>query len=226
MDWQTYEIKPGADLSDANLSGHEFYREVLRGGAGANLTRCVFKRANLRASRHYHSDFGGANLTEADMRDTFCYEAKFGSRYRENTVPALLLRTDFRGAYLGGSDLDGVNASGGLFSGADLDACRAWGTSFDGADFAEAKLTMLNLYGYNITLDGAPSSFLFANLENADLSGAFLVRCIFVGANLTGANLHNVNLNGANLSGANLSGANLSGANLSGATMPDGTIHR
>ena len=50
MVWQNYEIKPSADLSDANLSGHEFYREVLRGGPGANLTKCVFKRANLRAS--------------------------------------------------------------------------------------------------------------------------------------------------------------------------------
>ena len=116
-----YKIEPGADFSDANFSGVDFYKSLrnpLNGMPGVNFQGCIFKRGNLRASRHYHSDFLGADLTDADMRDTFCFEAVFGRPPKgyADEVPALLLKTDFRGAYLGGSYLCAVNARGALFA--------------------------------------------------------------------------------------------------------------
>ena len=68
-----------------------------------------------------------------------------------------------------------------------------------------------------------------ANLENSDLSRAFLRDSILINANLKNTNLHQAELSYANLSNANLSEANLkqsdlistnlSGANLSGANL-------
>lgn len=204
-------IEPGADLSDAYLFGLDFYElfgvKELRGGPGANLQKCIFKRANLKASRHYHSLFYGADLTDADMSDTYCYETAFGPIQNEHRpgMSALLLNTNFRGAYLGGSRLTGVNASGAVFVRANLDYCSAHGAIFNGADFTGAKLTKLNQDQPGQLSEFGPTNFSFANLSGANLSGA--------------------NLSDANLYKANLSGANLSGANLSGATMPDGTTH-
>jgi uncharacterized protein YjbI with pentapeptide repeats len=200
MEVNGYKIEPGADFSDANFSGVDFYKSLrnpLNGMPGVNFQGCIFKRGNLRASRHYHSDFSGADLTEADMRDTFCFEAVFGRPPKgyADEVPALLLKTDFRGAYLGGSYLCAVNAQGALFAAADLNYCFTSGAVFDGADFTGANLKNLNgIHQIHPNVCG-PTSFISANLS------------------------------GVNLSGANLEGANLSGANLSGATMPDGTIH-
>ena len=195
-----YKIEPGADFSDANFGGVDFYERLglpINGGPGAFLNGCIFKRANLRGSRHYHSNLLGADLTDADMRDTFCYETKFGKSNwgYGNEVPALLLRTDFRGAYLGGSNLCAVNASGALFADADLDYCSASGAIFDGADFTGANLKKLNEMHPVLKNVCGPTSFIFANLS------------------------------GANLSGANLEGAILVGAILTGATMPNGTIY-
>jgi len=127
-----------------------------------------------------------------------------------NEVPALLLKTDFRGAYLGGSYLCAVNARGALFAAADLNYCFTSGAVFDGADFTGANLKNLN--GIHPTHANAcgPTSFISANLS---------------GANLSGANLSGANLTGADLTGADLTGADLTGANLTHATMPDGRIH-
>jgi hypothetical protein len=58
-----------------------------------------------------------------------------------------------------------------------------------------------------------------ADLSGADLSWANLREADLSGANLSGADLSWANLRGANLSEANLSGADLSGANLSGANL-------
>ena len=58
-----------------------------------------------------------------------------------------------------------------------------------------------------------------ANLDGANLAGAYLVRAYLAGANLAGAYLDGANLAGANLDGANLAGAYLRGANLAGANL-------
>ena len=223
-----YDIRPGANLSNAQLCGVDFYEllglKQLNGGPGANLRRCNFMRANLKASRHYHSDFLGADLTHADMRDTFCYEVRFGSGVKlEEEASALLVNTDFRGAYLGGSVFYGVNARGALFADANLEHCLAFGATFDGADFTGANLKNFNSF-YWIDHRFGPTSFSSANFENANLSDAWLRNCILTGANMTEANMTGANLNGTNLRFANLKGADLSGADLTGADLTEANL--
>jgi len=58
-----------------------------------------------------------------------------------------------------------------------------------------------------------------ANLEGANLGGAYLEGANLGGAYLEGANLEGANLEGAYLGGAYLEGANLEGANLEGAYL-------
>ena len=223
-----YDIHPGANLSNAQLCGVDFYEllglKQLNGGPGANLRRCNFMRANLKASRHYHSDFLGADLTNADMRDTYCYEVRFGSGVKlEEEASALLVNTDFRGAYLGGSVFYGVNARGALFASANLEYCVAFGATFDGADFTGANLKNFNSF-YWIDHRFGPTSFSSANFENANLSDARLRNCILTGANLRFANLKGADLSGANLYKADLTDANLTDANLTDANLTDANL--
>jgi len=85
---------------------------------------------------------------------------------------------------------------------------------------ARANLARANLDGAN--LGGA--YLARANLDGANLGGAYLARANLDGANLDGANLDGAylaraNLGGAYLARANLAGANLDGANLDGANL-------
>lgn len=63
------------------------------------------------------------------------------------------------------------------------------------------------------------SSFVLANLSNADLSAANLFGCDLSGANLNGANLNGADLRRADLRGASLRHASLVGAFLSDACL-------
>lgn len=166
------DIRPGADLSGHDLSDIDFYElfglKTLNGGPGANLQGCMFRDTNLRASRHYHSEFMGADLTRADMSETHCYETLFGrGKAHAHEIPALLLNANFNGAYLGGSHLNGVNASGASFIDANLSFCQAVGavfceTNFEGADFSNANLSGANFQGANLTAIITSESTLFS----------------------------------------------------------------
>ena len=200
-------IKPGDDLSGANFPNFDFYEHLglqgVNGGPGANLQRCIFKNANLHASRHYHSDFLGADLTGCDMSETYCRETLFGRHQaRPSESPALLLNANFNGAYLGGSHLNGVNASGASFVGADFTYCHISGAVFSGANFAGANFSQINPVFGKVH---DPIDFSFANLEGADFSDA--------------------NLSGANFFGANMTGVIINGGtSLRGAIRPDGSV--
>jgi uncharacterized protein YjbI with pentapeptide repeats len=63
-----------------------------------------------------------------------------------------------------------------------------------------------------------------ADLQQADLSGAYLTDIDFRGTYLAGAHLEEVNLERAELQGADLSGTFLSGADLSGADLTDADL--
>ncbi|MBD2083528.1 pentapeptide repeat-containing protein [Coleofasciculus sp. FACHB-542] len=67
-------------------------------------------------------------------------------------------------------------------------------------------------------------SFPFANLNNADLSGANLSNADLSGANLSNADLSGANLSNADLSGANFGHAYLATANLSHANLSDAKL--
>jgi uncharacterized protein YjbI with pentapeptide repeats len=66
--------------------------------------------------------------------------------------------------------------------------------------------------------------FSWANLYQADLSGAVLPRAILYHVNLSGANLKGANLDRADLIGANLREANLREAILTGANLREADL--
>ena len=83
------------------------------------------------------------------------------------------------------------------------------------ANLADANLD--GAYLVRANLDGA--NLDGAYLVRADLDGAYLAAAYLAGAYLAGANLAGANLARANLAGANLAGANLARANLDGAYL-------
>ena len=112
------------------------------------------------------------------------------------------------------ANLSGVNLSGADLMGADLRNANL-GTNLENADLENANLA--GAYLEDANLEGA-------YLENANLEGAYLENANLAGANLMGANLRGANLEDADLSGTNLGGAyleytNLENANLAGADL-------
>ncbi len=83
-----------------------------------------------------------------------------------------------------------------------------------GADLTEANLSDADL----VRIDLTEASLARAQLDRADLTDAHLPR-----ANLTDADLSNANLRLADLRGANLEDAKLEGADLSEADLEDAT---
>jgi len=109
-----YEIKPGANLSDADLRGANLSDADLRGAnlTGANLChanlchadlRCANLRdADLRYADLRYADLRGANLRDADLRYAYLRGANLNFAY-------------LRGADLRDADLTGVNLSDANF---------------------------------------------------------------------------------------------------------------
>jgi uncharacterized protein YjbI with pentapeptide repeats len=156
------------------------------------------------------------------------------------------------GANLAGADLEASNLTGANLSGANLDHAELWysklshvnlsGASLMWTDFGDDNLVDANfdnvVHAYDSAYDQADLNgaqlvnaniaagwFGWADLTNANFSGAYLPQAIFSYATLSGTNLSNTNLNSANLSNANFSGANLSGADLTYATLnPGGSV--
>jgi hypothetical protein len=94
-----YEIKPCADLYEANLNGADL--------SGANLYGAHLSRADLSGAALYEADLSGADLYGADLN---------GAHLRG----ADLSRADLRGANLNGANLDGAYLGRANLCGADL----------------------------------------------------------------------------------------------------------
>lgn len=91
-----------------------------------------------------------------------------------------------------------------------------------GADFAEAELDGASLLNADLEPGGfehPACSFMGAELNKANLSGARLSLCLFNEASLIGANLVNTALIGASFARAKLMRADLHGARLTGAVL-------
>ena len=94
------------------------------------------------------------------------------------------------------------------------------GTSQVDPDLSDAHLETANLGGVSVEHEFGTTT-VFADLSQANMTGANLRLAALWGANLERAALCGVNLRGASLAGAKLAGADLSEANLSGANLRD-----
>ena len=79
---------------------------------------------------------------------------------------------------------------------------------------------------HKLWLDSGRKEGKRADLEGANLIGAYLIGSNLEGADLEGSNLKGVNLMGANLEGANLGSANLRDADLGGADLKGAYLER
>ena len=172
-----YEIKPGANLRDANLSG-------------ADLHNAHLSNADLRGADLSHANLSGAKLNDANLSDASLVFAKLSG--------ADLRDAKLNDANLAGANLSGANLTSANLGHADLGSANLSGANLTGANLSDARFNSTNLS--NANLSGA--DLHNAYLSNADLAGANLA-----GANLRDASLDGAKLSGANLEGANLNDA-------------------
>jgi hypothetical protein len=152
-----YEIKPGADLSGANLryadlryadlSGANLYYANL---SGADLSGAILRRVNLSDAYLSGADLSGAILSGADLR--------YANLRRANLRGANLRYADLSGANLSGADLRYANLYGANLYGADLS-----GVDLSGANLSGANLRRVNLSGAKGLLN--PADWLAANFK-------------------------------------------------------------
>ncbi len=141
-----YDIKPGANLRNANLRGADLRHADLQ---GANLQNADLRGANLQNADLRGADLRGANLQGADLQG------------------ANLQNADLRGAYLQGANLQHANLQHANLRFADLQGANLRGADLRGADLRNADLRHADLQGAN--LRGA--NLLGAYLRGVGLQG-------------------------------------------------------
>ncbi len=226
---------PGVDLSYANLTDCEL--------DGANLTGANLTRAQLGGADFTDANLTDATLDEADFTEAILDATKLARTSLNGTVfsELALAGFDFRGAQGLGADFSGADLTGAQFGGAKLPQTNFSGATLIEANFQKAELPTAqfekvkaariqmaeaDLTGLHAS-DG--SDFTGANfrraradgaiweeaiLQQADFSGASLIRSIFNHASLQGAKLDQAELTAAVFDDANLEVASLVRANL------------
>jgi uncharacterized protein YjbI with pentapeptide repeats len=161
------------------------------------LVSADLSNTDLKGSILHGNDLSNANFDKANLSETSLAGAKFcqANLYRVNLEKARIVCADFEGA-----DLRVANFTNAVI----ID------TNFNGANFYQAIFKNATFITHN-------TSFVGANLKQADLSGVNLSNVDLSKANLIGANLSETNLSNANLVGADLTNAILSGTDLSNA---------
>ena len=118
-----YNIRPGADLSNANLHGADLSNADLHGADlnGANLYGASLAGASLAGA-----DLNGANLHGADLAGAELYGA--------NLSNADLSAANLHGANLAAARLHGANLAAANLHGANLNDARLRSANLNGAE--------------------------------------------------------------------------------------------
>jgi uncharacterized protein YjbI with pentapeptide repeats len=191
-----------------------------------------------------------AGLNDADLHEVTLLDVSLreADLRRADLTGANLRRSDLTWADLRGADLtravltDASLAHANLLpydrlNPAQLNAPHLLNGSDPSHIDKSSRLTPATFNGRHLTLTELDE----ADLQRADLRGAFMYKTNLGRANLSGAVLSDADLRGADLSGAVLDNADLRGADLTGAkvtsdqlnacksydgaTMPDGSVH-
>lgn len=209
----------GADLSSTNLS---FTNLSFTNLSGTYLTDAHLSFTNLSSTDLSEADLTNAILDHAELSDANLTNADLD---HANLSGATLLDAHLSSAYLRWANLSGANLRHTDLRGANLTGANlsgGGGMYFPNEDINEG-----------ITIAGS-----YADLRDADLSGAHLRDADLSGAYLTNADLRDADLRGAHLRDADLRNSDLSGArgvtneqlseakSLKGATLPDGSKHQ
>jgi len=212
----------GADWEGAILERVELHRTE------------VYPPKDIQAKCHLVWKIKNGEMNEPGDRDLTGLQ-------RRDLSNTKLQGVDLSGAKLCGfdlrnTDLSGANLQGADLSGADLRRATLTGANLCGAKLRSANLTLVSLSGVifdeqteldqkwkdvcNISnLKILDRNCEGLDLEQANLSGVYLVGVSLQNTKLRGADLSRANLEEANLQGADLRGANLTLARLYGSKI-------
>jgi uncharacterized protein YjbI with pentapeptide repeats len=166
-----------ANLQDANLQGISLENAKLDKAnlQGADLSEALLMGAHLQ----------GANLADATLYKTFVYRANLSDA---NLIRSTLNHADFSHSDLGKANLSNVHAEEADFSDCDLSWAICKNGNFHRARFIGAKLHWAEFNNAILTDTTLVSSLIVeTNLENVDLTGAWIYGASVWNPNLTGA---------------------------------------
>ncbi|MDA7931208.1 pentapeptide repeat-containing protein [Akkermansiaceae bacterium] len=153
---EVYEIKPNANLENAQLYGADLSR--------ANLTAATFERANI-----FLVDFTGADLFTSNLSEANLVAANF--------TDANLVGADLRISDCEGADFTNANLKRAFLSGASLKAAKVKGANLEEAELIStylkgADFDGTNLLGANLNLARGISSL--ENEEESEIIGSLI----------------------------------------------------
>lgn len=214
-----------ATQPDAGQSGFDFVVLVMRADAGRELLPQLVQATNAQAdgsqSEAVTSWLASSGTSPAEpeslqslMQDSNCESC------------------DFRGVDFSEQNLNSVNLRFANLQGANLTSVSLEEASLKGSNLRGANLENAVLMNADLTPQfRRRTSLRYANLRNADLTGAQLEGADLGGANLSSASLAGVNLSMAVTYGTTLTNqlrfrirASLIGADLSNATLPQADL--
>jgi len=215
------EIKPNADLRDAQLRGFDLSNVNLQGAnlSGAELSRADINGANLEGANLEGAYLDG--ITSGNLKGT---PSALPDGYKILNGYLVGYGVSLYGADLQGADLQGMDLSFVYFDTTNLEGANLTGTKLDKVYWRDVKVTPNTLpEGYSIIKGNlvGPNT----NLKSADLEGANLDGLNLDGADLEGANLKNASLINTSLKNTTLWETDFSGANLEGASLRDSDLH-
>ncbi|QDU72588.1 pentapeptide repeat-containing protein [Mucisphaera calidilacus] len=178
------------DLSDALITGADFYRTTDSGFTAAQLySTASYKNKNLTGIDLGYNDLTGWNLAGQNLTNTDLNNANLTDAYLYN---ATLTNTDLSDAIITEANFGSTTDSG--FTATQLYSTASYkNKNLTGIKLYSNDLTGWNLAGQNLT----DTDLDYANLTNTDLNNA----------NLTDANLDYANLTNTDLSDALITGA-------------------
>lgn len=209
------DLKPGARLAEADLSGIDFTDADLTDAA---FERCTFVDVHMQGAVLQGAKFVGCRLARtrfahADLREAVFEDCSFADDNGHVGAQFAFGRLDE--ARLRRCDLSFARFERLSAYGLEMDDCNLRGARFTQADFGRS-------FGRRvIQWSGAMRN---CNLELAELDGLRLPRGVFAGSSLreaalTGADLEDADLRGCDLFQALLTGARLNRADLRGAEV-------
>ncbi|PTA88980.1 hypothetical protein CWM66_21235 [Kosakonia sp. H7A] len=207
-------------------------------------TGAIFRHARMLGCQIIQSDFGQANLSGADLRESCLSESIFDAAVLSDALLAFCRgeNISFYQAILSGSDFMGCTLSKPDFRAADLNETNFCRASLSDADFSLANVVSTNFESSNLNRSRATegtnfshSIFKCASLISVSWSGASCINANFAQSIMTDADLSYCELSyadfyhceagGCRLSYANLTGADLTIVNLMNGSLRNATIN-